>query len=76
MISGFRSMSWATIALESTVAMAAATNEKYSVTTQVGRYGNKWVVTRLADGKIMTENHDPRVCLRWVRAWGDKDLGR
>ena len=43
----------------------------YAIRTRADR----WVVIREADGKVMTEG-DLKTCLRWVKTWGNVDLGR
>jgi hypothetical protein len=34
-----------------------------------------WKVIRDSDGKVMKRD-TLKVCLRWVKAWGEVDLGR
>lgn len=41
----------------------------YTVTCQAGKYLENWVVTRVRDGKIMTQG-SVTTCLRWVNVWG------
>lgn len=42
---------------------------RYRVSCQSGRFANKWVAWRVADGGIMTEG-SVKDCLRWVDVWG------
>lgn len=48
--------------------------QHFDVRCRADKYLGKWVVIRRRDGKVMTEDHDPRVCLRWVKAWGPGKL--
>ncbi len=48
----------------------------FEIVTWAGRYANKWLVVRAHDQRIMTESASVYECLRWVRTWGDTNIGR
>lgn len=41
----------------------------FTVTCTTNRYGGKWIVTRVRDGKVMTEG-SVHTCCRWISVWG------
>jgi hypothetical protein len=43
----------------------------FVVTTQSGMYNGHWLVVRRHDRRVMTESPEPRVCLAWIKTWGD-----
>jgi hypothetical protein len=48
----------------------------YTITTTLGRDGDYWQVVRDSDGVKVMSSPDVKLCLRWVKTWGEVDLGR